>query len=254
MPVCITGMHRTGTSMVARLLNICGIYLGKRGDLFGPESDNPEGFWENRHIVSINDEILAKLGGAWDLPPPYIKEWEKRQDLLLVKNKASKLTEEFIGHEPWGWKDPRNSLTIPFWTSILPDLRFVICIRNPIEVAISLHKRGYSSNAFGFNLWLIYNQRMLADTSPPQRIITHYESYFINPKKELRRILDFLRFSVSEEIIDQACTKISDSLRHHSIDSSALNEESVPSELIMLYKQLCADAGTVYEQIEKGKL
>ena len=39
--VCIAGMHRTGTSMVARMLNLCGVYLGKEKDLIPSEKDNP---------------------------------------------------------------------------------------------------------------------------------------------------------------------------------------------------------------------
>ena len=36
MPLCVTGMHRSGTSMVARLLNVCGLDLGPEADLLPP--------------------------------------------------------------------------------------------------------------------------------------------------------------------------------------------------------------------------
>ena len=67
LPICIAGMHRSGTSMVARLLNLCGLYLGPESELSPPAPDNPEGYWENKHFVGINDRILAHLDAGWDL-------------------------------------------------------------------------------------------------------------------------------------------------------------------------------------------
>ena len=33
MTICIAGMHRSGTSMITRLLNLCGLYLGPKTEL-----------------------------------------------------------------------------------------------------------------------------------------------------------------------------------------------------------------------------
>ena len=45
--VCVAGAHRSGTSMLARLLHSCGLYLGPDTDLMPGRADNPDGFWEN---------------------------------------------------------------------------------------------------------------------------------------------------------------------------------------------------------------
>jgi len=74
MPVCIAGMHRSGTSMVARLLYLCGLYLGPESELLPPRPDNEEGYWENFYFVKLNEEILARLNGGWDWPPPLRKD------------------------------------------------------------------------------------------------------------------------------------------------------------------------------------
>lgn len=68
MAVCITGMHRSGTSLVTNLLRLCGLYLGDEQDLMPATPDNQRGYWENRKFSDLNDEILAALGGTWDLP------------------------------------------------------------------------------------------------------------------------------------------------------------------------------------------
>src|SRR5215813_13113765 len=67
--VCIAGMHRSGTSMVARLLNLAGVYLGREDELIPANQGNPEGHWEHARLVEINDAILSELGGGWDCPP-----------------------------------------------------------------------------------------------------------------------------------------------------------------------------------------
>ncbi len=254
MPICITGMHRSGTSMVARLLHRCGLYLGDEGDLLMAAPDNPEGYWENVHFKELNEQILDALGGGWDLPPAVTEGWERNTELAALRSDAARLVHGFREIERWGWKDPRNSLTIPFWKSLFPDLKVVICLRNPLEVVYSLQKRGYSSRAFGFNLWLTYNQRLLAETRPEQRIITHYETYCVDPRKELRRVLDWLEWPVSDAAIDEACATLSVSLRHNRATTRQLLEAGAPGEVLELYRAMCADAGPVYERVSLTEL
>jgi hypothetical protein len=43
MHVCIGGMHRSGTSMVANLLRLCGLHLGAETDMVPAALDNPGG-------------------------------------------------------------------------------------------------------------------------------------------------------------------------------------------------------------------
>jgi hypothetical protein len=186
MPIGIAGMHRSATSMAARLLNVCGVYLGLKNDLAAAAFDNEAGFWENLHSVKLNDDILAQLGGGWDLPPVLTEGWESQEKLAGLRGDATKLIKQFGSHKLWGWKDPRNSITFPFWRQLLPDLKVVVCLRNPMEVAQSLHKRSHASKAFGLNLWLLYHQQLLASTQPSERIITHYDAYFYDPQAELQ--------------------------------------------------------------------
>lgn len=253
MPVCIAGMHRSGTSMVTRLLNLCGLYLGRDNELLESAPDNPEGYWENTRFMILNDEILAELGGAWDFPPLFSEGWELKPEFIPLKEKAGKLLEEFKGHKPWGWKDPRSSLTIPFWETLISGMKVVVCLRNPLEVAKSLHKRGYSSNAFAFNLWLVYNQRLLAATRSEQRIITHYNAYFVNPQAELKRVLDFLDLSVANEKIEQACEAVSVSLRHNRLTEQDLRNAGASPEVSSLYESMYEEAGPFCRQEDELK-
>jgi hypothetical protein len=52
--VCILGMHRSGTSLVSRVMNVLGVDLGPAEHLMRPSSDNPTGHWESRPLKKIN--------------------------------------------------------------------------------------------------------------------------------------------------------------------------------------------------------
>ncbi|HEY2681804.1 MAG TPA: hypothetical protein VGI59_10820, partial [Candidatus Udaeobacter sp.] len=137
MAICIAGAHRSGTSMVTRLLHGCGLYLGSKDALMPPQADNPDGFWEHLGFVALNDELLEALGGAWDLPPRTNENLsDERLDPLRMK--ARLLIEAFHSAQIWGWKDPRNSLTLSFWEELLPGLKTLVIVRNPLEVAYSM--------------------------------------------------------------------------------------------------------------------
>jgi len=254
MPVCIVGMHRSGTSMVARLLNLCGLYLGEDSDLKGVGPDNPDGFWENSEFRNINEEILRKLGRGWDLPFSVAAGWELQPQMTPLRDIASTVIEPFKYSEPWGWKDPRNSLTLPFWKNLLTNLRVVVCLRDPIEVARSLQTRASSSMRFGFDLWLSYYKEIIATTSPQERIITHYSSYFLDCLAELRRILRFLELERPDDAIERACAASKGSLRHHTSTVQELFKTDVPAEVVKLYRGLGTQAGPIYRAVLEAEL
>ena len=141
MPICIAGMHRSGTSLLSRLLNRCGLYLGPDADILPAEPSNAEGHWENTRFIGINEALLAQSRCAWNFVRPQDDRWELASCYDSARELAAQLVTTFAGREPWGWKDPRNSLTLPFWQRVIPEVKVVICVRNPLDVAQSLQAR-----------------------------------------------------------------------------------------------------------------
>ncbi|UCD38408.1 MAG: tetratricopeptide repeat protein, partial [Fidelibacterota bacterium] len=155
----------------------------------------------------------------------------------------------------WGWKDPRASLTLPFWKSLLPELKVVICLRNPVEVYRSLARHTGGTEAFSYNLWLNYYQRILADTDQENRLLTHYDMYFVEPHAELHRIFEWLGWSVTDEQVDAACRTISSSIRQQHTTKSELAEARIPVEVVDLYEAICEEGGTGLRQaLEQGRI
>lgn len=158
--IVVLGMHRSATSLVARTLN-SEVHMGK--NLLIGLRDNPKGHYENVHIVALNDKILHQSGGSWHNPPP------REQIIKIGKNyeeEIKKIISDEVeiakskNMESWGFKDPRTCLTIDVWCSYLPSPQFIVCYRNPLDVAKSLKARNNFSIEKGVELTREYNKRI----------------------------------------------------------------------------------------------
>ena len=244
VPICIAGMHRSGTSMVARLLHNCGLYLGEENELAPAKPDNPDGFWENLKFVDLNEEILELLGAGWDMPPPaFPADWQGHEDFQKLRVKAELVLARFRGHDPWGWKDPRNSVTLPFWRSVLPNLKVIICVRHPLEVALSLRRRNFLSYELSLTLWALYNRRALEDVPPQQRLVVHYDAFFRRPQAEVNRIIEFAGLNVGTAQLESALERIRPDLRHATFETCHLIDAELSPDTIRLYLSLTNEAG-----------
>jgi hypothetical protein len=240
MPVAVVGMHRSGTSMVSALLHHAGFYLGPEDELMPATPDNQDGYWENLRFFELNEEILGALGGGWDEPPAPLVVNDPA--LAAMRVKAETLSADFEPHRPWAWKDPRTTLLLPFWLELFPGLRVVGCVRNPLEVALSLHRRNFFSYEHGLSLWLDYNQRLLEAVPPEQLLLTHYEAYFAYPAAELRRVLAHCGVETPDWKVEQACAAVRRGLHHNRFGVADLLAAEVSAEVSELYARLCRES------------
>jgi hypothetical protein len=277
--VCILGMHRSGTSLVSRVLNVLGVYLGPEEHLMRPGSDNPAGYWESRPIKQINDEILSILGGSWQEPPTLPAGWERSPELASSRHRAREVIEgDFSSSELWGFKDPRNSLTLPFWQRILDPMRYVICLRNPLDVAASARAREDDRVGFeqGITLWLIYVRAALAATAGHPRHLVFYEDLMADPEpvvRELARFIGRYQSSDAESDVRTAITvAVTEGMWHHQtavpdvVEASRLpfhvkayylalrqfvrGAETVGPEVVDLFGAYAADAGDLQLRLD----
>lgn len=222
-PVCVLGFGRSGTSLTTRLLNLLGVDVGPQADLLAAaDGDNPRGYWEPRWMIELNDEILARLGTVWQQPFPAEPGWESRPELDDLRERARELLREKFGAARlWGWKDPRVMLTLPFWQQLVPDARYVICLRNPADVISSFQRRPEPNLALEEwgDLWMEYNARALRETRERPRMLVFYEDLFHDGPGEIARMASFLGLPAPQDgdpahraLLDE----IEPGLRHHS--------------------------------------
>ncbi|MEP7064008.1 MAG: glycosyltransferase, partial [Betaproteobacteria bacterium] len=158
----VLGMHRSGTSAISRVLNLCGALLPEK--VTPPKLGvNPKGFWEPEAVVDLDTRLLHQLGGDWNRV-----DFELPSEGAVIDDFASDaaalLADEYAGAPLILVKDPRIGVLAPVWDRALTAAgyrpRYVVPVRNPLEVAQSLHARGDMSVADGLALWRAYMQRI----------------------------------------------------------------------------------------------
>ncbi len=154
-PVIIIGMSRSGTSMLTRMLGDLGLFVGSR------VTDNHEAIF----FRDLNDWLLTQCSGGLENPGTIkylLGDGEARAlyaDFIRFSMKTPRSI-SFLGlgnyfrygtpaglDIPWGWKDPRNTFTLPFWLDIFPEAKVIHIYRHPLDIINSLRtrrKRGLS--------------------------------------------------------------------------------------------------------------
>ena len=64
-------------------------------------------------------------------------------------------------------------------------------MRHPLEVALSLKRRNQNSYSLGLALWERYYATVLDQVPAERRIVTHYDTFFVDPEGELARLCAF---------------------------------------------------------------
>jgi GT2 family glycosyltransferase len=237
VPVCITGMHRSGTSMVAHALSVCGLDLGPEDGLLAADDWNSDGYWENRKLLELDDWALEQLGGSWDMPPSAAADAELRSSFVAAAQQA---VAEIGFREPWAWKDPRACLLADLWQEAVPDLRFVVVVRNPVEVSLSLLRRGATSARLGLSLWSTYYAELLARVSPADRVVVSYDAFLEDPAGSVDRLVARLGLDAKAGKRKEAAATVDVSLRHHANDPA--NVAAMSEQLVELYEALSSEA------------
>lgn len=260
-PIIIIGMHRSGTSLLSKLLQNVDFFMGH-------SRDKNE---ESRFFLKLNHWVFNQIGASWDNPHNFgfaDKTFEKlisAQLKLQLNNFESRV--RYFGfkkciqhhsfnklHFDWGWKDPRNTYTLPLWRSLFPNAKIVYIYRNPIDVMQSMRVREIQKlNSFSptisdklkrrfykgliiknsfrllhfdecFKLWKQYNTQAL---SYDQCYHIKYEDLLENPNEIFGGLITHLGLDISTENIHSAVQNINTSRKY------AFSENK---ELIELYK------------------
>lgn len=243
--VCVLGAPRSGTSLTTRILSLCGLYLGESDEMIPANAANEAGFWELRCFVDLNARILKRLGGTGYVAPFKPRGWEDGKEFDRDRDEAHRLVADtFGGRQAWGWKDPRNSITLPFWQQLLPTTRHVICFRDPLDSAVSgsrmAPERLDLDAAKALELWQHYVAAAIANTIGRPRLFVQYESYFDDWRQTVAHLMKFCGLpNPTLEVEQQIENLIDPNLRHHAASIASLEVEAeLPESALSLFQGL----------------
>lgn len=200
----VLGMHRSGTSLVTGLIANAGVSVGTETSLFAADRHNATGYYEQREVVALNDEILAHAGASWWSPPETLisarPEWVARARDIAE-------TAEITGHDKRlaVLKDPRMSLTWPVWTQALRRNAYpVVVVRHPVDVARSLWLRDGMPLPVGLALWEHYVCTMFKALGEQEAQVVHYDALINQPGEALRWLAQLLDATGSDDPFGRA--------------------------------------------------
>lgn len=258
--------------MLSRCLGRLGVFLGV----------SREANHESKFHLRANNWIFTQAHAYWDRPAgfetldadtaervravlqAYVRSFQAVRYLGLRRFLACGGKPEAMG-VAWGWKDPRNTFTLPFWKAVYGDLKILQISRNPVDVSASLRKRAerwpalrpsgpgerlkerlmkgdveYTRSARvrdlrgGFALWKEYEAQCLrmGDAYRNDFLGIRYENFLAEPLAGLGEISRFLCIDVPEERLAAIAAPI---------DASRAYAFRDRPELAAFYREIASD-------------
>ena len=228
----VLGTHRSGSSLCAHLMQALGFDMS---DEARADAHNEKGYWEHPDIMLQQDLLLNVFGrnfyhASHALPLPH--EWWKQPVVEPIKESLKRyLTSRMALPKRLAFKDPRTVHLLPLWFEIFKELsltpKFIMCLRNPAQVARSLRARD------GFNLdlsefrWIVYAMDFFRYTVGHTRCVIEYDDWFVAGMPNLKKLTDFLDLPTSDataiDLAGLAAGIVDPALRHGAATLEARN-------------------------------
>jgi hypothetical protein len=180
MQIVVLGMHRSGTSLVTRVLHELGCHVGA--------VDWEKGHFEQAEVIAINDALLAGAGDyRWfDADPASFPAHEECGTELIGRIEA--VVQALNTDRPWVLKDPRLCVTLPWWKAHLSTPLYVLVLRDPTEVAMSLQRRNRMPLDLGKTMWESYFRSALLHSADAPRVLVKHHDLLRDPVESIHHL------------------------------------------------------------------
>ena len=212
MIVCVLGMHKSGTTLVAETLHHSGVHMADVPDDLGYDDSNK---YERHEAQRINRVVLGPvLVPTWkgfrlrnaglDRAGYQINldsiSWVRRGRLRRAVDEAP--TEPIAAmvaslasdDEHWGFKDPRTCLTYQWWSRSLPDHR-VVAVYRPFDEVMMRYKVKWTSPVRLLRVartWIVHNELLLEHLARRSDFVLLRYDEFMTDDHELGRLRSYL--------------------------------------------------------------
>jgi hypothetical protein len=186
--VFIAGLHRSGTSLLARCLSEHPLISGFR-DTSAPEE-------EGQHLQSVYPSGNAFGGpGIFGFDPN--AALNETSPLVSVES-GRQLMREWSPH--WDLKcpvllekSPPNLIRTRFLQALFPGCLFVVMLRHPIVVAHATQKWSGTTLESLVEHWIVCHERFRADHARLQSVLVYnYEAFARDPQQVIDSIYAFI--------------------------------------------------------------
>ncbi|HEX9667465.1 MAG TPA: sulfotransferase [Thermodesulfobacteriota bacterium] len=254
-PIIIVGMSRSGTGVLTKMLEGLGLFVGSR-----KERNHEALFFEK-----LNKWLLYQCSGGLENPESikYLLEDEESRRLFanfLRFIMKTPLAISFLGLRkylryytpanldiPWGWKDPRNTYTLPIWLDIFPYAKVIHIYRHGVDVVHSLrvrrekglsrlkdrHARFKSLYWFYLTLKFVQGQRTFVDLrcSSMEEALNMWEDYIQEARSNVSRLKEGAMEIKYEDLLTEPVSVLRNVANFCELDTSTREIEFVTQDL-----------------------
>lgn len=196
--ILVTGMHRSGTSLVASLLSELGVDFGHESTFYPADAWNQRGYFEQKEVMDLNCRLITgfrRNHGSLErllysliyttLPNP-----RRRLDRLnRFRSEVRGVGEKYRG---LALKDPRFCLTLEFWRSEVAVEKVVVCLRDPAATVASLLRRQSYPRWAGYRFWNYHIDSLLSQLPARNVLFLSFDALASEEfESDLRQILSF---------------------------------------------------------------
>ena len=204
-PILVSGFHRSGTSLMCRLLTCFGVAFP--GSLLEPDLDNVTGYYECTSFVYLHQQWFSTLPGDhwsdWGLsssnPVSPLGRFEWKEQAKLFISRIDSLDDHKVDSSKnsyWALKDPRCTMLLPFWRDVCRHSLLVLGVfRAPWDSSDALMR--ITNSLFRqrpeliLSSWLAYNESLLNyAVSYPHSCFLVASDRLLDPPNQLLTVLN----------------------------------------------------------------
>jgi hypothetical protein len=233
----ISGMHRSGTSLVAQIFAAAGADLGDPATFYRPDRWNPDGYFEQTEVHAVNMPLIN--GPFWKLAYFFLPSEETI--LRRARSRAGEIARVADRYRGKVVKENRFCLTLPAWLAHGATIeKLLVVLREPAAVARSLRRRNHVGAKRAYSLWLVHNRRLLRiaeERRIPHRFVRYRD--LLGPDRQVDEALSMLGFfgvSVTRErVAEILAAAVKPALDHNA---GATPPADYPPEVRALWSRL----------------
>jgi len=246
----ILGSGRSGSSMLTGVLSHAGYFIGENPDYLKKNKANPKGFFEDYEINTINEDILRN--NLITIPEPLRNRFFKsftfyRARWLAILPRCKKLKSShhidnrikaILNRQPFCYKDPRFSYTLPIWNRFLnADTKYLVIFREPNKTAESIVRECCENKGLrrlrmtkqrAFKVWISMYSHILKNYEvsihKEQWMFFHYDHIF--DTQQVSKLEAFTGVQLDKSFADKHLSR------------TTHNSQKIPEKAQVVYDQL----------------
>ncbi|MCK5061125.1 sulfotransferase [Candidatus Parcubacteria bacterium] len=205
--VIVLGMHRSGTSAVAGVINSLGVSMGEK-HFIKKDYKNPFGYYEDLRFIELNKKILNEQNNDITRVPSAERIMAQKEK---YRDQIKKLLAENSKIASWGWKDPRTVLTIDLFYPYIKNPYFIICERASEEIAKSLKRRDGLELQIGIELADEYKnciKNFLNNNEIDKLLWIKFEDLINDSERIVQEISEFIQADPTKRQLTRAINSV----------------------------------------------